>query len=618
MRARSPMNILRNFIFLCTFGLFALPSSGYTEEIKWAVENRFPLFNNVEDFQSLEKAFGTGSASDFLAKNLSSADLRKLLPIQQKTAWDASAGSYNTEKLFSKKHQVRFYLDSYSRAGDCTWKIDNYPDEKHACNEVVRFNLVEGMPFNVEVSQYGSTVASLHEQTGIKNKLIIGLGDSFASGEGNPDYPTIFKPSATVNDKWFMGDHVDTIIQEPVAWWDRTCHRSLLSWQSLYAIRQSISDPHRVVRFASFACSGAEIYDGFFKPQSDTPGLSATGVKLKKSQHNALIDLLCQNGTLITKSQTWHNKVRGPAKNQYFFGEVKLDQCSTSMPKVDELLLSFGGNDFGFSGVVRWGIAAHDPNNHKPGFPIVREIGIKIVSTKVFKPIPPDKAALSLSKSDLLYGDLAKGLLPFQISSKNIFALVYPDPLPFSESDYEGCRSRSRGGNAPFSLIAKQSLPFASYKFGINKGDAISIRTKFIEPLRKAQLRIISNPSNNSDGGSWTPLDANDGLMLSSNNPRTICGTSTSCDKSQCDTPNRLTWVKSANLSEIPLLNKLSDFSAYDPTRARGMRYASDALLTQSGETNGRLDDDWKSGVAHPTAAVHAAIADKLFLITDR
>ena len=111
---------------------------------------------------------------------------------------------------------------------------------------------------------------------------------------------------------------------------------------------------------------------------------------------------------------------------------------------------------------------------------------------------------------------------------------------------------------------------------------------------------------------------ASTGLMLSSNNPRTICGSSTNCNKQQCDLPDRLTWIKRDNVSEIPLITNLSDFSAYDPARSRGMRYASDALLTQSGKTDGRLDDDWKSGVAHPTAAVHASIADKLFSLSDR
>ena len=103
---------------------------------------------------------------------------------------------------------------------------------------------------------------TLLDEKGIEAKLIVGLGDSFASGEGNPDYPTVFYDKKSVNDEWFMSENID-VVDKSVEWWDRTCHRSLLSWQSLYALRESMVDNHRVIKFASFACSGAEIYDGF-------------------------------------------------------------------------------------------------------------------------------------------------------------------------------------------------------------------------------------------------------------------------------------------------------------------------------------------------------------------
>lgn len=150
-------------IFSCAFGLLAISSESSASEIKWKVENRFPLFNKIEDFQQLENTFGTGSASDFLAKNISSADYRHLLPIHR-TAWDKKTNTYKTDKLFDKEHKVRFALTGESLTGDCLWKLNNYPDEKHLCSESVVFSLPEGKPFDVEVSSDGSIVASIHEK----------------------------------------------------------------------------------------------------------------------------------------------------------------------------------------------------------------------------------------------------------------------------------------------------------------------------------------------------------------------------------------------------------------------------------------------------------------------
>ena len=113
-----------SILFFCVFGLLATSSESSASEIKWKVENRFPLFNETDDFQQLERALGAGSASDLLAKNLSSADLRHLLPIHR-TAWDEKTSTYKTDQLFDKEHQARFTLTDQSKAGECLWKLNN-------------------------------------------------------------------------------------------------------------------------------------------------------------------------------------------------------------------------------------------------------------------------------------------------------------------------------------------------------------------------------------------------------------------------------------------------------------------------------------------------------------
>ena len=100
------------------------------------------------------------------------------------------------------------------------------------------------------------------------------MGDSFASGEGNPDVPVRFSPDRTT-DYGFgpnntplsgyparIGDWKDIgdgkFIEENARWQDQACHRSLYSHQLRAALQLAIEDPHRAVTFVGFACSGAE------------------------------------------------------------------------------------------------------------------------------------------------------------------------------------------------------------------------------------------------------------------------------------------------------------------------------------------------------------------------
>lgn len=598
---------------LLYFSLISFSQSIFSAELKWNVINRFPLFTKDTSFVNLEQAWPEKGGAEKFLSNESSLTLRKLLPIKD-TLWEPKVGTYD-KKLFKPNHSIQLnYLGEDSNKL-CTWYLNEKIQGQDLCSKGFKVkDIRENEHFNISVQVEALPPLILKDQL-IKTELIVGLGDSFSSGEGNPDHPTLFDPMAVIENKWFTRD-VSKVIEQPVDWWDRTCHRSLLSWQALYAMQKAVVNPYSVVRFVSFACSGAEIYDGFLRPQKSPPGSSVTHVrKLKMSQHDALTALLCQSGKVTSKAQKWHNKEKG-LSGQKYFGQFNLAQCSVPLTKIDELLLSFGGNDVGFSGVVRWGLVVHDPDNHKKDIlGLERKLAIKLLSTYVIKPISPDKAAKSLNKMDRLYDDLDKALLPFQVQPKNIFAMIYPDPMP--TNDFEGCQARSRDGNMPFSLMMNLTH-FSSFKFGLGGDDGPYISQKFITPLRNAQLSAIDKISKKNQSESWTIVDANQGFSIDNNHARTICSTTNSCDFNQCEYSNRLTWVKpnpKDRLQHIPRLIHLNDFSAYDPNRNRGLLYASDALLTQTGETKGKIDDDWRSGVAHPTATVHARIADRLISI---
>ena len=134
-----------------------------------------------------------------------------------------------------------------------------------------------GAWISVEIG--GSQVAETAAR--ITDLFIVGMGDSFASGEGNPDLPVRFSLGAHHR----LRHQPPTIHRSPAIrpasatgrtsatrssstenarWQDQACHRSLYSHQLRAALQLAVEDPHRAVTFAGFACSGAETTYGLF------------------------------------------------------------------------------------------------------------------------------------------------------------------------------------------------------------------------------------------------------------------------------------------------------------------------------------------------------------------
>ena len=351
------------------------------------------------------------------------------------------------------------------------------------------------------------------------------------------------------------------------------------------------------------------------------------------SQHNAMMNLLC-TGRVTTSKKTFRSgyektfqagqiqghgdniqkRILGPA-GQPYFGEIKnYAKCEGGTRKIDQVLLSFGGNDVGFSGVVTWGIGVHDPNNNAGGIlKGFRKAGIHFVNSLVLNPISPTKAKKSFTQLNFLFKDLYDSFKEFNVDSSMVTALIYPDPLP--KDDYSGCQLRSRQGNIPLSLIKNRTG--GKWKFGLNEQDANSIRRDFILPFR-IKLQDTITKITMKGGHSWEFLDANLAFNQGKDS-HTLCSISKSCNLKGCDSGNKLTWVNNLGIlnidtsSYIPRISSFNEFYAYDSSRSRGLRLASDVFLTQSIVKNNKLNDDWVNGIAHPTANMHAVLADKLF-----
>jgi hypothetical protein len=93
-----------------------------------------------------------------------------------------------------------------------------------------------------------------------KDRLVIGFGDSFTSGEGNPERLAIFsgKPWTGGNLPDRAPDPVSLATKDTRAQWtDRWCHRSVYSWRIRTALDAALNDPHQSFTILPYGCSGA-------------------------------------------------------------------------------------------------------------------------------------------------------------------------------------------------------------------------------------------------------------------------------------------------------------------------------------------------------------------------
>lgn len=216
----------------------------------------------------------------------------------------------------------------------------------------------DGAGIIVEVA--GLEVASTEAR--VTDLLVVGMGDSFGSGEGNPDIAVRFSREraahygtdgeeklggypARVGGWKGIGDR--TFIGENARWLDQACHRSLYSYQLRAALQLAIEDPHRAVTFVGLACSGAEVTDGLFLRYKGNEWVPNPP---DFSQISYLAQAQCGSNRAILHDypEAYHLGGRVPDLKG-----ISLYRCGAEHARrIDLVLLSVGGNDVGFSRLV--------------------------------------------------------------------------------------------------------------------------------------------------------------------------------------------------------------------------------------------------------------------------
>lgn len=407
--------------------------------IEWEVTNRFGPFATQSDPAGLFDTYKLLKDESFESwhKRLSSEGLPSpyydALKARQheKMHWNQSASRHQDKILSYVRNEddisttvaVAAYVPSNEQ---CRWTYRGQ-EVTQRCDEDFEFQVpISGA--TVRVAFGGREIEELIKPRHI---VIVGLGDSYASGEGNPDYPGEWKPNQVLpgnNELEWLVDYTSRLISPPEAlgaktnhWVDDTCHRSFYSHQSLTALKVASENKHSYVSFLHYACTGAEAFDGLLAPQYQAWG--EEGVFVPFSQVNFAIRELCQDGKPLVEAAPQYESVsqketaginiaffhrRGGPGNQprsrsNLIPDPKLDAfsrftkdlrdqngghfpqsglltCATGKIRTpDYVFLNEGGNSIGFADIVQYFLV---PSRWK----------IEKVGRRLFPEVCPDPA----------------------------------------------------------------------------------------------------------------------------------------------------------------------------------------------------------------------------------
>ena len=204
-----------------------------------------------------------------------------------------------------------------------------------------------------------------------KDRLVIGFGDSFTSGEGNPERLALF-----TGDPW-TGGNLPARAPDPgslsakdtrAQWTDRWCHRSVYSWQIRTALAAALSDPHQSFTILPYGCSGATIpegilygYDGVEWSAASDKGVigsrSEVGLAYQEICEPQAFRSYCVSGapwcgrteppTLGQEQASGFYEAAGPALRR---AVMRCGPKNVFKRQADALLIDIGVNDVGFAG----------------------------------------------------------------------------------------------------------------------------------------------------------------------------------------------------------------------------------------------------------------------------
>lgn len=470
----------------------------------------------------------------------------------------------------------------------CTWRYDGNTKgqvtEAKNCSTHKLLEVRSGSKIVVKSGNAkGETVAD------IEDILVVSMGDSFASGEGNPDkavsydsgkemlfgtddssqgYPARKGLKFDINDL-SNNDSATRFHEARARWLNRGCHRSLYSQHLRAALQLAIADPkqHRSVTFIGVSCTGASIREGLLEVWSGHEPADDKEIS-KISQLSGVSQAICSVEAT-------------PVKHKIRDRERTFITCPKGKHrKIDILLLSIGGNDVQFAGMVANSALR---NNGLLDFVLwVGDADVKTTPTQAIKLIPRLKAD---------YAVLAEALRKVLYIEEPERVLLSAYPLMGYNERGTICSSGQRGFDAT-----------NMYRLDGPKTGKVEA---FVEThLHKAM-------ASGASAAKWTFVQAHREKFRSHG----ICAQA----KYERDVPSIINSMFPRRHSGIWSSFEPHAFRPYWP-RQRWFRSPNDAFMAANFFYEGALPTETLtltssaaySGAFHPTAEGHAVMADAL------
>ena len=378
MQARNALALIA--VLLATLATAAWPAAAAQPSIEWRLENPFRFFTDPKLTETHRATFLALSESERREPVLSAERALSerfgtdgwAAQMLDATCWNPQLNRHVckgvSDYMRPSAHRIVAQLDGVPDSGrvDCTWLTAPLNGRGTAltfpCDVPVKLDIPYPSGGRVTVEVGGREVARVDVK--VQDVLIVGMGDSFGSGEGNPDVPVrlsrqrsadygdpVKEPQLSgyptrVGDWNVIGDKLFTAANP--RWLDQACHRSLYSHQLRAALQLAIESPQRAVTFVDFSCSGAEIVQGLFLRYR---GHEWVPTPPDLSQISAVAQEQCDRREAPTYDlpEAYHIKGKVPELQ----GGLTLRKCDADRARpIDLLMVSIGGNDVGFARLV--------------------------------------------------------------------------------------------------------------------------------------------------------------------------------------------------------------------------------------------------------------------------
>lgn len=441
--------IFRQTVFLIL--ALALPDASFADDksVTWEVANRFGPFEAFRDIDGNASPIDVFDAWKFLPEE-SYADWHERIwsgrselfgslfftspysdLIQASNGEDRITALWDPVRDVHQKRiaslargegTVQIIARSTFDHQSCTWQLAGEVRKTDSCAEYIFDFPLNAPATNLTVTSIDGSQSAV-ETIEIEHILIVGLGESYASGQGNPDVPARWKswaeiaPPKVLDVSWLNKPdrYLDGSSGE-ARWIDAECYRSFFNYQTLVAFKIASERPKSFVSFLHYACSGAEVFDGLLNPQRipvgsnrdnrfgqhngetwfqarsqlnslvmdlcSEPGdlvpfpdsiqqrlTQSTGSRVRHAfqRHNSFVGALEPDPTVSPSTQgdgrSYSEQQKLPGWAAFFKDTLPSDglpSCPSGIVKPDFVLLGIGGNDAGFESIARFYIAPSD------------------------------------------------------------------------------------------------------------------------------------------------------------------------------------------------------------------------------------------------------------------